>query len=106
MSGCVIKDKIIEDNRDDVVISFDIPSNSFIIEGGRTDTETGSHRKIKKIVKKEEGFINKIFCALKQIYRVEDIFFVNKTGFANLTYCIMLLSYVDICKKSSRFINR
>lgn len=106
MSGRVIKDKIIGDNRDEVVISFDVSCNSFIIEGGRTDTETGSHRKIKKLLNKKEGFINDIFCALKNIYRVEDTYFINKTGFASLTYCIMLLSYVDICKKSSRFINQ
>ena len=106
MSGRVIKDKIIEDNRDEVVISFDSFNKSFILNGGRTDRETGAHRKIKKTIKKEKGFIKKIFNELKIIYRVEDIYFINKTGFGSLTYCIMLLSYVDIYKKSSRFINR
>ena len=98
MSGKVIKDKVIEDHRDDVVISLDEDNKFFIIEGGRTDTFTGAHRKVKKIVENREGFIKEIYKELNKIYRVEDIYYVNKTNIVNLTYCIMLLSYVDIYK--------
>lgn len=109
MSGIVIKDKVIEDNRDEVVISLNKDNKFFVVKGGRTDTFTGAHRKVEKTIENREEFIKKIYKELKKIYRVEDIYYVNKTNIANLTYCIMLLSYVDIykdkCKKSSRFVN-